>query len=303
MDNIISLKGDKRIKSAAEDFKSLEIQGSTSHAYLIEGENITQSLNLAIFCASVLLCMSKNSRGKPCGKCDSCLKINNSIGLSHPDITILSSVGGKSSFHISSIRDMRKDAYILPNEGDRKVYILENAHDMTAQAQNALLKLLEEPPAYVSIFLLTKRREMMLDTVISRCQIITLQDTSVNEKIIEIPKDAFETLEILLSPQGTRFDFFSYFIRKRPKRDDALILLNGMRSLIGKLLIYRTTNNTGLHEISGHEKPLAKLASPRAFMAMADALIEAMNTVENNANINALFTALAYELWSAKSLI
>ena len=83
--------------------------------------------------------------------------------------------GGETpnSFKVETVREIRSDAYVVANEAPRKVYILENAHNMSAQAQNALLKILEEPPEAVCFMLLTPDRNAFLPTVLSRCVIFS----------------------------------------------------------------------------------------------------------------------------------
>ena len=276
--------------SAAERLRLIEQRGEVSHAYIIESEDMAKCAAFAAFAAALMLCSAKSSE-KPCGICPSCQKASQNA---HPDIITLSSGGGKSSFHIDSIRQLRSDAFVTANEGVGKVFILEDAQDMTAQAQNALLKLLEEPPAGVRLLLLVRRREMLLSTVVSRCQIITLK----SEPTAVITPESIEALSRLLTPDATRFDFFTYFISLRPKRDAALTLLNGMRFLAGDLLLYRKAAKR-LPE--GTEK-LPRLASDRAFATIVDELAKATELAEGNANINALFTSLAYALWTAKNL-
>ena len=278
-------------KKAADYFRSLEAGGEISHAYLIECDDMERSMEFALFAAALVLCEAK-SGVKPCGVCSSCVKAKSD---SHPDITVLASSGGRASFHISDIRQMRSDAYVVANEGTDKVYILSDAQDMTAQAQNAILKLLEEPPAGVRFFLLARRREQLLPTVISRCQVVTLGNS---DEAAEISEEAYEALNRLLAPNSTRFDFFSYFIGLRPKRDAALILLNGMRTLSGQLLVLKMTENGTADD---REKRLARLGSPSFFATATDELADAVSAAEGNANINALFTALAYALWNAKA--
>lgn len=321
--------------TAVNRLRLLEQRGEVSHAYILESEDMAKCADFANFAAALVLCnASGKSSEKPCGVCPSCQK---AIQGAHPDIITLSSSGGKSSFHIDSIRRLRSDAFATANEGIGKVFILEDAQDMTAQAQNALLKLLEEPPAGVKLFLLVRRREMLLPTVISRCQIISLKSDTSN---VVIPPESIDALSRLLAPDATRFDFFTYFINLRPKRDAALILLNGMRFLAGELLVSRKTvkslpegaeklpqlatdrafaviidelekavavveGNANINVVrldSQYIEKLSRLASDRAFIAIIDELEKAVAVVEGNANINALFTSLAYALWSAKNL-
>ena len=101
---------------------------------------------------------------KPCGTCPACRK---ALKGEHPDIITVDS--DKATVPIAEIRAMQADAYIKPNEGRRKVYIIPRARDMQGPAQNALLKLLEEPPAGVYFLLCATNPTLLLPTVRSRC--------------------------------------------------------------------------------------------------------------------------------------
>lgn len=101
----------------------------------------------------------------------------------HPDIREYGSDGGARSFHLDVIRAIKADVFITPNEGKYKMYLLENAQTMTVQAQNALLKILEEPPSYAVFLLTAESRESMLPTILSRCVTIPLSPVSEEETV------------------------------------------------------------------------------------------------------------------------
>jgi DNA polymerase-3 subunit delta' len=113
---------------------------------------------------------------KPCGVCPSCHKI---FGGGHPDVITVDS--DKATVPIKVIREMQADAFIRPNEGNKKVYLIPRAQDMQAPAQNALLKLLEEPPEYCVFLLMTDNAEKLLTTVRSRGVELTLFPLSDQE--------------------------------------------------------------------------------------------------------------------------
>lgn len=142
-----------------------------SHAILLQGEPGTGKRTMARLIAQAVLCRSEDIR--PCGVCPSCRKTEKSI---HPDVISLGEACVKPlSFHIDAIRELRQGAFIAPNESDMKIYILHNAQNMTVQAQNALLKVLEEPPEYVMFILLCENRSTLLETILSRCAVFTLE--------------------------------------------------------------------------------------------------------------------------------
>ena len=149
---------------------------SLPHALLIEGPTGCGKRSFAGIIAASMVCRG-DTEEKPCGECPACRKAFNGT---HPDITVLGGSGEARSFHIDVVRTLREDAYVLPNEAPVKVFILCDVQSMTDQAQNALLKLLEEPPAHVRLILTCENRSQVLETVRSRLTCITLGGISVN---------------------------------------------------------------------------------------------------------------------------
>ena len=141
--------------------------GKLSHAYLIEGGEGCGKTYFARFAAAAVLCTGDKP---PCGKCPSCVK---ALAGSHPDLFYFSP-DKKASMGVETVRDIKKSLFFMPNDGDRKVYIIDDAQKMTVQAQNALLKFIEEPPASVLFFIIADKKESLLPTVVSRTRIISL---------------------------------------------------------------------------------------------------------------------------------
>lgn len=141
--------------------------GKLSHAYLIEGGEGCGKTYFARLAAAAVLCTGDKP---PCGKCPSCVK---ALAGSHPDLFYFSP-DKKASMGVETVRDIKKSLFFMPNDGDRKVYIIDDAQKMTVQAQNALLKFIEEPPASVLFFIVADKKESLLPTVVSRTRIISL---------------------------------------------------------------------------------------------------------------------------------
>ncbi len=150
--------------------------GSFPHALLLEGPLGSGRRTAARILAAALVCRHADDR--PCGTCPACRKAQNG---SHPDITEISGTEDARSFHIEAVRALREEAYILPNEAPVRVFILCDVQTMAEQAQNALLKLLEEPPAHVHFLLTCENRSQLLETVRSRLFTVTLGGVSVEE--------------------------------------------------------------------------------------------------------------------------
>lgn len=143
--------------------KSLQ-EGNISHAYLLNGELRSGKEFIAKIFAAALQC--NHETDKPCQNCPSCAK---AFSGNHPDIIFVTHEK-PNTIGVEDIRTkINNDIVIKPYHGPYKIYIMNEAEKMTVQAQNALLKTLEEPPAYAVIILLTTSTEALLPTIISRC--------------------------------------------------------------------------------------------------------------------------------------
>lgn len=151
--------------------------GRLSHALLIEGPAGCGKTVFAGEIAQAALCSAPREE-RPCGVCRDCVKAEKGI---HPDILTYSGAGGSRSFHIDTVRALRQQAYICPNEAEGKVLILTDCQDMTPQAQNALLKVMEEPPRGVTLVLTCDNRAALLETILSRVQVIRLETPAPEE--------------------------------------------------------------------------------------------------------------------------
>lgn len=152
-----------------------------SHAYIISGEKGMGKRLLAKTLAMALLC--DEGKGEACGMCHSCLQF---VTGNHPDITWVTHE--KASIGVDEIRDQLVDPMLIkPYHSRYKIYIVDEAELLTVQAQNALLKTIEEPPEYGVVMLLTTNPDMFLQTIRSRCTML---------KMMPLPGDQIK--EILL---------------------------------------------------------------------------------------------------------
>ncbi len=138
------------------------------HAYIIAGPKGSGKHTLAGIISRAMVCQSEGGN-RPCGQCPQCRKAAGGI---HPDVSVLSGPDGKP-ISVDQIRQLRTDAHIRPNEAQRKIYLLERADRMNPSAQNAMLKLLEEGPAYAVFLLLAENSGGLLTTIRSRCELLT----------------------------------------------------------------------------------------------------------------------------------
>ena len=150
-------------------------RGRVSHFYLISGPVGSGKHTLARLMAAAILCKSQE---KPCCSCSACRKV---LSGTHPDFITVDEPE-KKTVSVDLIRRARADIYIRPNEGKRKIYLVPRAQDMRIEAQNALLKVLEEPPSYGLFLLLADNPEKLLPTIRSRC--VELKLTALPEETL-----------------------------------------------------------------------------------------------------------------------
>ena len=153
-----------------EHFKSAIEMDKVSHAYIIQGDYDSGKKLMASVFAKALQCEQKGT--EPCNHCTSCLQADTG---NQPDIIYVSHEK-PNSIGIHDVREQINGSIgIKPYSSDYKIYIVDEAEKMTAEAQNALLKTIEEPPAYAVIFLLTTNLGKLLPTILSRCVILNIQ--------------------------------------------------------------------------------------------------------------------------------
>ena len=141
---------------------ALSDAGRLPHAVVFESSDEKLSRQTALEFAAAALCESDGSR--PCGKCSSCRKVRDNI---HPDAVSVAASNGRIAVGVGEIRRVISDCYIKPNEARGKVYMIFDK--MTPEAQNALLKILEEPPQNVRFVITAEKSTLLLKTVLSRC--------------------------------------------------------------------------------------------------------------------------------------
>ena len=224
------------------------------HALLIGGPSGSGKSTYALEIAAAINCENKSNTylPLPCRECNNCRRI---FSGSFPDIKILSKPKDKASLGVEAVKDFREDMFLSATEADYKIYVIDDAETMTAEAQNALLKILEEPPARVIIILLARECDRILTTIKSRVQYIPMARFSDEElkqhTLNKLPEarqlyssDPERFAGIIISADGRLGRAAELFDSKRAEesleaREDALRII---RSVGGRALysdIYR----------------------------------------------------------------
>ena len=166
-------------------WKTAIAQEKVSHAYILNGPEHAGKRLLADAFAMALVCEHPDAGKRPCGSCRSCRQ---AAAHGHPDIISVTRDPGKTRITVDVVRgQLTQSVALKPYNGRRKVYIVEEAELMWEDAQNILLKTLEEPPLYVVILLLTTNAALFLATVRSRCVTLNLKavpDTQIRAHLM-----------------------------------------------------------------------------------------------------------------------
>lgn len=261
-------------------------QGNFPHGVLVECQNSNEGEDFARFIANALVCTGDN---KPCSVCPDCVKAQ---GKGHPDIFETDGIKGKSkSFTVDAVREIRDDAFVIPNESDKKIYILKNGHNMNEQAQNAILKILEEPPSYVYFIIVTESKSTMLETVLSRVQVYSLlsDEGVITEKEVTAVKNLVGAIlninELALMEQTSVFQKNNQFAKSvlilmTEVFRDALVKKNGF---VRDFRFPEETNN------------LCKNLTAKSLLNLISACDELINSIDRNCNNNLLLVRMCYE--------
>lgn len=174
-----NIVGNEKNKKLLED---IIIKNKIANAYMFIGQESIGKFLFAKEFAKAILCLNPN---KPCNTCKSCLEFDNS---NNPDLTIIEPDG--NNVKIEQIRELNRKVVEKPIVSTKKVYIINDGQNITKEAQNALLKTLEEPPEYVTIILITTSESAFLPTIKSRCTKINFNKLT-EEEMLKILKEKY----------------------------------------------------------------------------------------------------------------
>lgn len=214
-------------------FTGIPGSGNFMHAYIVWGGSETDRTSFATNLAAAIICLGDGQ--KPCGVCVHCDKAFRHI---HPDIIIIDRNQDAKEIYVDQIRALREDAVILPNEAAKKIYIIRHAGAMNTPAQNAILKLLEEPPACTSFILTSENAAELLPTVRSRCVELSADKHHLTDQV-SIRDDAAAFYQAL-NDGPLKFAELSFTLEKTNKKDFADFLDDAKTLLVLKLKEHHT---------------------------------------------------------------
>ena len=254
-----ALLGNDRLK---QNLTRSLAKGHVSHFYLISGPEGSGKHTLAKLLAAAILCQGED---KPCGRCTPCRKV---MDGSHPDFITVDDPE-KKTVTVDLIRQARADVYIQPNESEYKIYLFPRAQDMGLPGQNALLKILEEPPKYGVFLLLTDNPDKLLPTVRSRCTELNMQ---------ALPEDILRSHLRREFPQAQEEDMQTLTPMEKWKRDALADTLEGWRELLESALASRS----GIRAVSPLSRKLAQSRSSPELLNAVQCLQKAVDYTTGN---------------------
>lgn len=292
-----------------------------SHFYLISGPVGSGKRTLARVLSAALLCQSGEHR--PCGRCRHCRKVYSG---NHPDLITVDDEEHKT-IPVALIRQARSDLFIRPNEAERKIYYVPRGQDLGIPGQNALLKVLEEPPGYGVFILLTDNPDKLLPTVRSRCTELKLQPLEqelLRVKLTEeFPQSDPQSIEAAICRSGgwlgqaktllssgdlwlpETVTFSNCYGQKdhlsllrllvpmeRMKRDQLIPILTQWRELLASALVCRS----GLAPLDPLSRTLASGRTSRELTQAMDALEWGIRRLEGNISPGAVCGVLVWQL-------
>ena len=246
-------------KRAAAILQRAVLTDRVSHAWLLCGPSAAGLLSLARAFAQTLQCTNRpEGSADACMHCKSCLQ---AAGGNHPDIRVWSHAKPKN-YGIDEIRALVSDVSIRPFCSERKVYIVPDAHLMRVDAQNALLKTMEEPPEYAVILLLSQGEDAMLETIRSRCQTVVLADGEP-----EYDPELYKTAEDILLhiPSWDLTKIRSAIQSLDPYKTQAGSLLSLFTSWYRDLLYYKASTDPEGLLYSSHTEQIREASRSLSF--------------------------------------
>lgn len=268
---------DPHVRRAIDDAVQ---QNRLPHALILEGSDDETRLAAAREIAMALVC--EGTGKKPCGVCSKCRKAE---AGSHPDLYLIEPEKEGAFIKVDAIRTLKAHALLRPNDGEKSVFILREAQMMNVQAQNALLKILEEPAPHVCLLLTCPSRAALLETILSRATAFALSNETAGDAAdVQTAADLLGTL-----CTGSELDLLLALAPLQKDRDRFRAALSAMGPILRDALVPqgKTEALGGAPEQSGL---LRRTLTQKQLLDLMDAARSASDALDRNANLNLLLT-------------
>ena len=256
---------------------------SFPHSVIFEGSDEKTRLLAAKEVAKALVCTGEK---KPCGVCRSCKKAESG---NHPDIYIFQKDDGATAIKVDDVRLLKEKAMLLPNDGEKSIFIIAEAQNMNPQAQNALLKIFEEPAAHVCFILTCPSKSALLETIVSRAAAFLLsQDASALDAVSdpEVVTCAASIVDALCKSEFDLMTATSALFKDKALFKNVLPLL---------VIIFRDAlvqNGSCLSGCDEQAQKLRLLFTPRKLLGLIEETKLLLQDTERAANHNLSVTRL-----------
>lgn len=289
-----------------EEIKKLLIEtvnlGSISHSYMFIGTDGIGKKMIAKEFAKMILCKSSQS-DKPCEICKSCIEFYNE---NNPDFIEIKPDG--NSIKIDQIREIQNKIIEKPIISDKKVYIIDDSDKMTKEAQNCLLKTLEEPPEFIVIILITSNENLMLNTIKSRCTKINFNKLSDND-IINVLKtfDINDVNKNVLNASEGSIGKALQFEEKKEIYETVDNILNNISNmdiieLVNKSeIIYESKNDImeilNYINVALYQRMREDCLNNKKYINSMEIVEKTKNKINSNSNYDMSIDFLLFKLW------
>lgn len=250
-----------------------------SHAIILCGKGDLSDISKNI--AKSFTCQNEKP---PCNTCKFCIKTGKNV---NPDVITIDFLD--SNITVDEARKIRKDVYILPNECKRKVYIIKNGQNLNIQAQNALLKTLEEPPRYACFIIECTTEQSLLSTIRSRCSIYRFQDEKedFDEEVFEIAKKVIISI--------SKNDELSLIDIKIKNKSELILVISMLKRFLKDALIL---SENDCIDFNVCEK-LIKSKNTAEIYKIYDILVKVEELCEFNVSVTNMIYYLATEVFKS----
>lgn len=328
MHNYVSREtSDSKYDHIINQIKENLAQNKAVHAYMFEGGRADTRLELAMQVCRLIMCQNNsNTKGVCCSDDDVCSACRKIINGTHPDVVIAGDKLTESGYvSVETARDIKKQSYLLPNEADKRVFVIKNADKLNLQAQNALLKIFEEPPKDVIFMLLCRSKSGFLPTTLSRMIVYKLKgdekseiskEVSTKYKIApdslqaqavagyieafgEVDFDQTVLKHVLqgyeISEKLLMSDTKQRLLAMLPKEREALIItLNVISLAVRDLMCLKNgVNECYIFQADIRHKQTAGKFSSVKLMSLFDKLCSSTMSLQKYANVNAILGELS----------